>query len=194
MATKAKKSNQQALRKKEQAKRLNRIRGMVGNPNLSDADAMFYAKALRNKSTPSEFLAETEQDIRGIINTFDTITSVGSDTELMGGLKVHRPELHASIEDNYKFLTDCTAELDKIITDNKPTFDALEGNEMDLVVCGDAIDGLSNIQNNLAANAEALMITTKLILDTYVEIEQSEAELEQQNMASSENLNPQEVV
>ena len=189
MATKAKKANQQNLRDKERAKRLNRIRGMAGNFALTDIEAEFYYRALRSKETPAEFLAAASADIIKIIDSFNVITDIAKDTILMDGLAVHNPELHKAVSNNHKFLQDCIGEVAEINATNESVFADLGTTPVDLLTCGDAIAGFSNLQDNLATNAESLMLTVRFILETYVAIEQANTALEAADKQETENDN-----
>lgn len=60
-------------RNKEETKRLNRLRGQVGNMNLSPNEAQVMLKALRDRSTPSQYLDGTRDDISAILNHFKLI-------------------------------------------------------------------------------------------------------------------------
>lgn len=188
MSNKAKKAKQQSLRKQEQTKRLNRVRGMVKNYNLTDAEAEFYYRALNSKETPIDFLKSTHAGIMDIISQFGTITSIAEDEELMGGLSTHYTELHSAVFLANQFLKSCAEDADKILNDNSEAFEALGTGIMDIINCGAAIEGYGNIQDSLAHNAAGLMGTIESIAQTYAAVETEYQKLEQANTVSSYSI------
>lgn len=93
----------QTTRQRQEAKRLNVIRGKVGNMNLSPADAKIWTQALKNKTTPLQYLKGVHKDINNVLSHFNLITDTrdqfNQNEAFNETFKKVWPALHAQVID-----------------------------------------------------------------------------------------------
>lgn len=61
-------------RNREELKRVNRLRGRIGNMGLNPSEAKTMLKALKDRRTPIQFLIGSKEDIDEILGRFNLIT------------------------------------------------------------------------------------------------------------------------
>lgn len=172
MSNKAKKAKQAQLRKREQTKALNRIRGMVKNPNLTDTEASFYKEALASKETPYEFLVSHIDNVTNLLKEFSLIEDVAGSEEMMPlieqGWSIH----HQTIKNAGDYLAGVAKEIKEVADEYTEPFKQLGNSYQDVLQIGPALEKLANIQDELANNAVNLMGAMETVITIYAELSQ----------------------
>lgn len=92
-----------SARHRQETKRLNVIRGKVGNMSLSPADAKIWTQALKEKTTPLQYLAGVRKDIDDLLQHFNLITDTrdrfNEHEDFNKAFLATWPELHARVID-----------------------------------------------------------------------------------------------
>lgn len=171
MSNKAKKAKQAKLRNKQKTKQLNRVRGQVKNLNLSDADALFYQRALANKETPAKFVRNTSQGLLDLLEQFQDIADLYLQPEWMETIKTAYPQVHASIQNAGDYIKGVHGEILEAEERFAEEFKDLDNTKNSFLLSSPAMEVFSSIQENIETNIENLFATKKLIIDLYVELE-----------------------
>lgn len=171
MSNKAKKAKQAKLRNKQQTKQLNRVRGQVKNLNLSDADALFYQRALANKETPAKFIRNTSQGLLDLLEQFQDIADLYLQPEWMETIKTSYPQVHTSIQNAGDYIKGVHGEILEAEERFTEEFKDLDNTKNSFLLSSPAMEVFSSIQENIETNIENLFATKKLIIDLYVELE-----------------------
>lgn len=110
----------QSARARQELKRLNVIRGKVGNMNLSPADAQIWTKALKDKTTPLEYLKGVHKDTNDLLQHFNLITDTrdqfNQHEEFNKAFLATWPALHAQV-------IDCAGAIDEYRKTNQAIYD-----------------------------------------------------------------------
>ena len=175
MSNKAKKSKQKKLGDKQLTIRRNRIRGMVKDYSLSDAEADFYYNALKSKETPIQFLTSTADNVRSLVDKFNVIRDINKEASVMDALTVIDKGLHESIVKANEYLESVLADTQNVVDANSEGLQASEDEQISMLTCGPIIEAFSSIQDELAENAPNLMQVIAGIYKAYVDLEKHTA-------------------
>lgn len=172
MSNKAKKAKQAKLRKQQQVKQLNRVRGQVKNFNLSDEEAAFYKRALTNKSTPAEFITETANDLRELLNKFDLIIGLAAQPDWMATIEGPYPEEHKAIKGAAEYLQSALDDLRASEVRFVDEFQGMDNSNNSFLLSSPAMEVFGSIQENIEQNAENLIKTMQMVIELYADLEE----------------------
>lgn len=182
MSSKAKKAQQEKLRKRNKAKQLNRVRGMAHNLNLTDAEAEFYQRALASKATPAEMVNEIVADIRNVLANFDSIGKTACEPDIINALRVSHPTQTESIIAANQYLIETAEDLNNLEAKYLEQFEGLDNSKDSFLTTAPAMEEFSELQSVIAQNAENLMAVVNAIMTIYFELEiQFPGEVENDN-------------
>lgn len=178
MPNKQKKLHAQKQRQKDQTKQLNIIRAKVGRPDLTDAEALFYQRALRGKETPLQHLEAARTSTLDLLNNFDKIELTATDEEVMMVMASIRPELKESVENAYKFITSVRADIEDAYQTNLPIIQEIDPKDkLGILNSFDALTAFEIITNDIEVNAINLMNVLKEITELCLIAMEAEGEL-----------------
>lgn len=176
--SKSKRRVKDNARKREETKRLNRVRGMLGNNTMSAKETKFYLKAVKDKKTPKQFLDEVHADTLAILEHFkliqDTNENFVSQPEFEAAFKQAWPQVYTNVVDAVQTLTAFETATTKLYNDNIEHMTSLG---TVLVVehwaeCMGLIEGYTELQSLIQEAAHDLMLVIKSLLTCLNEAQQ----------------------
>lgn len=161
----------QTARKRDEQKRLNRIRGMIGNSDMSPVEAKAYLKAIKNKSTPVEMLNETHQGNLEILKNYNLISSTSQEFEknpefATAFSQAWGKDLHDEIVESAKVISDLEKASVAVVEKYREEMEALgNGAASDVWIhCMDAVNEFGDLYDLLEQSALTMVpLVTKIV-------------------------------
>ena len=173
MSNKAKRAKAVKARKHQQSKVNNRIRGIVKNYGLTEAEAHFYRRALVTKETPAEFVTTVVKDLNDLLSSFDLLTDVAKEEAVMAALLITHPVIAESIKNAGVYLKDTKVQLQELHDKYLEEFKDLDASNNSYLFASSAMEDFSNLQEELSMNVPNMMLTLEQILDVYADLERN---------------------
>lgn len=149
------KLNKAKTRNKEETKRLNRIRGQIGNMQLGPKEAQVMYKALKDKSTPIQYLNGARDDISEILGHFklirDTRDYINGDEKFEVAFKQRWGSLYGRVIDAAEALDELYKANDELHEQHREEMESLGDVQIsdNWIACIGAIEGYDNLRASI---------------------------------------------